>query len=197
MRSKGIESYKALVAQRREQLRIQFPKLLPRDESFVWEIGCGHGHFLTAYAAAHPQEPCIGIDISPERVARAERKQVRAGLRNLHFILADADDFLAALPRGRRASAIFMLFPDPWPKRRHHKNRLVKPEFLAAAAAAAEKGAPLYFRTDYEPYFAEARLLVGGAPAWRLLPQTLLPLEEPTVFQRRAPRHFTLVAARR
>jgi tRNA (guanine-N7-)-methyltransferase len=90
-----------------------------------------------------------------------------------------------------------MLFPDPWPKRRHHKNRLVKPEFLAAAAAAAEKGAPLYFRTDYEPYFAEARLLVGGAPAWRLLPQTLLPLEEPTVFQRRAPRHFTLVAARR
>ena len=196
MRSKGIDNYNALVAQRREQLRIQIPRLLPENGPFVWEIGCGHGHFLTAYAAAHPTEQCIGIDISPERIARAERKQVRAGLRNLHFILADAEDFLASLPLGRRIGTMFILFPDPWPKRRHHKNRLIKPEFLAAAAAASEKGAPLYFRTDYEPYFAEARLAVGADPAWRLLPPAPLPLEEPTVFQKRAPRHFTLVAER-
>jgi len=197
LRSKGIESYNALVAHRREQLGAWFGKHVPDDGPFVWEIGCGHGHFLTAYASAHPAELCIGIDIAPERVARAERKKTRARLGNLHFILADADDFLAALPRGRRVSAIFILFPDPWPKRRHHKNRLMKPEFLAAAAAACEKGAPLYFRTDYEPYFAEAKLVVGADPSWRLLPAAPLPLEEPTVFQRRAPRHFTLVAARR
>jgi tRNA (guanine-N7-)-methyltransferase len=197
LRSKGIETYNALIADRREQLGVRFKKVLPGEGSFVWEIGSGHGHFLTAYAAAHPGEICIGIDIAPERVARAERKQVRARLGNLHFLLADADDFLAALPRGRLASAIIILFPDPWPKRRHHKNRLMKPEFLAAAAAASEKGARLYFRTDYEPYFAEARLVVGAAPAWKLLPAAPLPLEEPTVFQKRAPRHFTLVAARR
>jgi tRNA (guanine-N7-)-methyltransferase len=197
LRSKGIETYKALIADRREQLRILFQKVLPDEGRFVWEIGSGHGHFLTAYATAHPSDRCIGIDIAPERVARAERKQARAHLGNLHFILADADDFLAALPRGRRASAIFILFPDPWPKRRHHKNRLMKPEFLAAAAAAADKGAHLYFRTDYEPYFAEARLVVGADPSWRLLPTAPLPIEEPTVFQKRAPRHFTLVAARR
>lgn len=197
MRSKGIDGYNTLVAQRREQLRIQIPKLLPGGGPFVWEVGCGHGHFLTAYAAAHPAEQCVGIDISIERIERAIRKQVRARLKNLHFILADAQDFLAALPRGCRVGAIFILFPDPWPKRRHHKNRLIKPEFLAAAAAASDNGAPLYFRTDYEPYFAEAKLILGADPSWTLLPQALLPIEEPTVFQRRAPRHFTLVAARR
>jgi tRNA (guanine-N7-)-methyltransferase len=197
LRSKGIEAYNALVAHRREQLGVELPYMLPKEGPFVWEIGCGHGHFLTAYAAAHPSEPCIGIDIAPERIASALRKQERSGLRNLHFVLADADDFLASLPRGRTVGAIFILFPDPWPKRRHHKNRLIKREFLNAVAAAAVEGALLYFRTDYEPYFREAATVLGENPAWALSKETLLPLEEPTVFQKRAPRHFTLVAARR
>lgn len=197
MRSKGIVGYNALVAHRREQLGIQFPQILPVGARFVWEIGCGHGHFLTAYAAAHPSELCIGIDIAPERIARAVRKQQRAGLKNLHFILAAASDFLASLPARARVSALFILFPDPWPKRRHHKNRLIKPEFLDAAAAAAEKGAGLYFRTDYEPYFREADGIVRAHPAWRVSDALVLPFEEPTVFQKRAPRHFTLVATRR
>jgi tRNA (guanine-N7-)-methyltransferase len=197
LRSKGIEAYNALVAHRRDQLGIQLPRILSQNGPFVWEIGCGHGHFLTAYAAAHPSEQCVGIDIAPERIARAVRKQERSRLKNLHFLLASADDFLASIPPGRTVGAIFILFPDPWPKRRHHKNRLMKREFLDAVAAAAERGAPLYFRTDHEPYFREAAAILGENPAWSPSKETLLPLEEPTVFQKRAPRHFTLVAARR
>jgi tRNA (guanine-N7-)-methyltransferase len=160
-------------------------------------VGSGHGHFLTAYAAAHPRSTCVGIDISAERVARAVRKQRRAGLGNLHFVLADAGDFLSALPDGSGISEIFILFPDPWPKRRHHKNRLMTVGFLAGAAAAAGKGARLFFRTDHEPYFREAEALLHGHADWEPSPESLLPFEEPTVFEKRAPRHFTLVATRR
>lgn len=197
MRPSKPESYEALVARRRDELRAELPRLLPSVEPFVWEIGSGHGHFLTAFAAAHPRVQCIGIDISLDRVTRAKRKKERAGLGNLHFILADASDFLAALPAGARIGAAFMLYPDPWPKRRHHKNRLLKPEFLSALAAVAESGAPVYLRTDHEPYFREAEATIEAHAAWARSPGTLLPFEEPTVFQKRAPRHFTLVATRR
>ncbi len=189
-------SYQALVARRREELRVKIPQFLAPGDSFVWEVGSGHGHFLTAYAAAHPLTTCIGIDISAERVGRSVRKQQRSHLKNLHFILAGADDFLASMPPDSRISALYILFPDPWPKRRHHKNRLIQPAFLSAAAAAAIEGAPLYFRTDHEPYFRDAEAIIRGHRAWECSGDTQLPFEEPTVFQKRAPRHFTLVATR-
>jgi tRNA (guanine-N7-)-methyltransferase len=98
-------------------LHEQLARLLP-DRAFVWELGCGHGHFLTAYAAAHPDQLCLGVDLSGERVARAQRKQHRAQLENLYFLRADARLFLEALPPTAKCSAIYVLFPDPWPKLR-------------------------------------------------------------------------------
>jgi tRNA (guanine-N7-)-methyltransferase len=185
-----------LLAQRRDHLRRDLLEVIGSSLRFVWEVGSGHGHFLSAYAAAHPDQLCIGVDISSDRVARAKRKRDRAGLGNLHFILADADDFLTAMPERALFSCIFLLFPDPWPKRRHHKNRVLKPEFLAAAAARAEKGACLYFRTDHEEYFQEAIDTVRAHADWKESAGAALPFEEPTVFQKRAERHFTLVAKR-
>jgi tRNA (guanine-N7-)-methyltransferase len=164
---------------------------------FTWEVGSGHGHFLTAYSKAHPDQICIGIDIMSERVGRANRKRERARLANLHFIRADAEDFLAVLPEGSRFNSIFVLFPDPWPKRRHHKNRVVNPGFLSGVASRCAKGAFLYFRTDHEPYFLDVSAMVRDHGDWREHDEKALPLEEPTVFQKRAQGHFTLVAKRR
>jgi tRNA (guanine-N7-)-methyltransferase len=184
------------VAERRKRLTDLLPEIIPSSSPFVWEVGCGHGHFLAAYAAAHPQEICIGIDISADRIARANRKRERAKIKNLHFVLADADDFLAVMPKSSRFSAIYILFPDPWPKRRHHKNRVLKPAFLAAAAGASPKGTPLYFRTDHEGYFLEGKTVFRSSRDWFASEETLLPFEEATVFQKRAARHFTLVGRR-
>ncbi|HSY54809.1 MAG TPA: SAM-dependent methyltransferase, partial [Opitutaceae bacterium] len=64
----------ALIAQRRADLRAALGRVLPPAARFLCEIGSGHGHFLTAYAAAHPGELCIGIDLIGERIARATRK---------------------------------------------------------------------------------------------------------------------------
>lgn len=184
-------------AARRAELNEQLQRILPPDSRLVWEVGCGHGHFLAAYATAHPKDLCVGVDISSDRIARAGRKRERGRLANLHFILADAIDFLAALPKGSRIPQTFILFPDPWPKRRHHKNRILAPAFLGALATFAPRGACLHFRTDHEPYFREAEAVVGQHAAWARLDAGVLPFEEPTVFQKRAQKQFTLAAERR
>ena len=197
MRTLGLAARTSLISGRREALRRKLEGIVEPAARFVWEVGSGHGHFLTAYATAHPDEPCIGIDIASERIARAERKRERAQLKNLHFLQADAQDFLAAIPEQARIATIFILFPDPWPKRRHHKNRLIKAGFLDAAAAKSAKGAGLYFRTDHGPYFIEATATIRAHPEWVVQDSEILPFEEPTVFQKRANRYFTLVATRR
>jgi tRNA (guanine-N7-)-methyltransferase len=189
--------YRAMVERRRDTLQEVFREILPAGSPFVWEVGSGHGHFLAAYAAAHPEALCIGIDIASDRVARAQRKQVRAGLKNLHFLLADSEDFLAAVPSRARMESIFILFPDPWPKRRHHKNRVMKSAFLDRVAELTAKEARLYFRTDHGPYFEEAAAVVGAHPKWAREDSGELPFEEATVFEKRASAHFTLVARRR
>lgn len=196
MRHNRLLERLALVGDRRGALRHLLGEVMPPGSRFVWEIGSGHGHFLAAYAKTHPDRLCIGIDIASDRIARAEQKRERAGLANLHFIRADAEDFLASMPGDARFESIFILFPDPWPKRRHHKNRVVKPDFLSAAAARSELGAGLFFRTDHEPYFMEVAAMLSAHPDWAKAASPAWPFEEATVFQKRAKGHFSLEAVR-
>jgi tRNA (guanine-N7-)-methyltransferase len=184
------------LSERRDELRRTLTELIPPKAHFVWEVGSGHGHFLTAYATAYPKETCIGIDITSDRVVRADRKRNRGRLGNLTFVRADAEDFIAAMPESARFTSVFILFPDPWPKRRHHKNRVVKSEFLAHVAGRAQSGAKLFFRTDHEPYFREVISLLRGHPDWSPSETQDWPFDEATVFQKRAERHFSLVATR-
>ena len=190
-------AYLARMAERRESLRAEVARLLPPRGHFVWEIGCGHGHFLTAYAGTHPEEHCIGIDINLDRVRRATKKRDRAGLHRLHFVRAEARLFLEVLPPAAGFSAIYMLFPDPWPKKRHHKYRLLQAEFLHDIAQRAGQGTPLFFRTDHAPYFTEAEMLLRQHPDWRSVGDQPWPFELATVFQQKAPSFQSLVAVRR
>ncbi len=164
------------------------------DAGIVFEIGCGNGHFLTAYATAHPDEFCVGVDLRRERIAKAARKRDRARLDNLQFFRCEATDFLRELPAGSRLRDIYMLFPDPWPKKRHHKNRLLKAPLLDQLALRAGPGTRLFFRTDFRPYFDEARDTIAGHRMWRLLPAGPFAFEHPTGFQARAPIYHSLAA---
>lgn len=179
--------------ERARELRAQLDAILPASGEVVGEIGCGHGHFLTAYAQAHPERVCIGLDIVSERIARANKKRERARLANLHFLRADARLFLEVLPPGARLTALYILFPDPWPKLRHHKHRIVQPALLEAVAGRMGEGGRLFFRTDYEPYFGEAHERIASHPRWELVEEGW-PFEYETVFQSRAERYFSLVA---
>jgi len=160
------------------------------------EIGCGHGHYLTAYAAAHPDSFCIGIDLLKDRIARAGRKRDRAKLTNLLVLEAEAREFLDALPSSAVLADVFILFSDPWPKRRHHKNRILQPDFLSALAAKAWPDARLCFRTDYAPYFAAAQATVTAHSDWKLEASDPWPFELETVFQSRAASYQSFVTRR-
>ncbi|MEO7413272.1 MAG: tRNA (guanosine(46)-N7)-methyltransferase TrmB [Opitutaceae bacterium] len=188
--------YDSRVEARIEALRARVQAVMPLSGRFVWEVGCGHGHFLTAFAANHPDLTCLGIDIVSDRIERARRKARRAKLPNLHFLIAEAGEFLEALPLTAKFSSVYILFPDPWPKRRHHKNRLMQSPFLNAAAEKGEPGAPLYFRTDFAPYFTQAKTAVQATHDWQLVDETW-PFETDTVFQARASTYFSLVARKR
>ena len=185
--------YFDLVKSRRLALAEWISKELIDTKEIVWEVGCGHGHFLTAYAAAHPNALCIGLDIEKDRITRADKKKNRAKLTNLHFLRADALDFIAALPEQIKFSSVYVLFPDPWPKRRHHKNRIMQPEFIEVVSKKVMLSGRMYFRTDHNPYFdsvyknvtMEKQLNITNDP-W--------PFDKETVFQARSKGHNSLNA---
>jgi tRNA (guanine-N7-)-methyltransferase len=195
VRLPGTASFLERLEQRRTALRSQLGHIFPLHATFVWELGCGHGHFLTAYAHAFPNKLCVGIDLMGGRIARALRKRDRAKLPNLFFVHAEARLFLEVLPAAVQFSELHVLFPDPWPKSRHHKHRIIQPDFLSAAAGKAAAHGRLYFRTDFRPYFADAQDAVRDHPQWTLTNDPW-PFEFSTVFQSRAPEYQSLVARR-
>jgi tRNA (guanine-N7-)-methyltransferase len=89
-----------------------------------------------------------------------------------------------------------VLFPDPWPKKRHHKNRLLQPDFFETVAAHSPAGTRLYFRTDYAEYFESVINFLPSVNTWLSVPGAEWPLEHETVFQARADGYQSLVAVR-
>jgi len=192
-----LEIAQAIAASRIADLRASLAPLLQTRLPLTLEIGCGHGHYLTGYAEAHPERFCIGIDLIGDRLDRSKRKSDRAGLKNIAWLHADVRLFLEALPLETRLAEIFLLFSDPWPKRRHWKNRVLQPEFLTTLAARAGEGARFCFRTDHEDYFSQAQAFTAEHADWRLVPEEPWPFELATVFQKRADSHQSFIARRR
>ena len=186
--------FASMAAARLQELAETTRNLFLGMETCVVEIGCGHGHLLTAYAAAHPKKTCIGIDIIADRITRANRKKNRARLANVHFINTSAEDFFAIFPSQIYVSELFIFFPDPWPKRRHHKNRLMQAEFLSKLSRWVTPSSRLYFRTDDLAYFTATEAIVSAHPAWAIHSSPWA-FEFTTVFQARASSHYSLVAA--
>jgi len=184
------------VSQRRAFLRAELAGILSPPASIVLEIGCGHGHFLARYAHEFPEKVCVGVDLRGERITRAQRKAARAKLPHCHFVRAEARELIEALPEGIMFSEIWVLFPDPWPKKRHHKNRILQAEFFDFLASRAAAGTRLYFRTDHAEYFRFVASLVPALNTWQPDPAAPWPMEHETVFQARAPSYQSLVAVR-
>ena len=192
-----IEVAQALHQRRISALREALNTVDLNHDALTLEIGCGHGHYMAAYAAAHPDEHCLAIDIIQERLEKASRKTQRAGLKNVTWLNAAAEDLLEALtPATRFTRNILVLFPDPWPKRRHWKNRLIQPAFLDQLAQRCAAGTRLCFRTDHAAYFASAAPIIASHSKWRINPAIPWPFEQSTVFEAKAPSFQSLVAER-
>jgi len=119
------------------------------------ELGCGDASFLVEWAQRHPERNFIGVERLLGRISKLDRKGRRAGLKNVRGVRIESSYFLQYLLAPHSASAIHIYFPDPWPKKRHHKNRLIGPGFPAMAAAALMPGGNVFLRTDDAPYFSQ------------------------------------------
>ncbi len=164
------------------------------EDGVTLELGCGHGHWLTAYAEQRPRQLCVGADLITKRVERANRKKEKRNLPRLRFLKAEAMELIKGMTPEVTLDETILLFPDPWPKKRHHKRRLVNDEFLDALAERTVVGGRLYFRTDHEEYFTWALEKVSKHALWRLLPEEPWPLEHETYFQNILPKHQSFSA---
>jgi len=149
------------------QLQIELPEagrldpaaLFPHRPARIWlEIGFGGGEHLAAQAAAHPEVGLIGCEPYISGVARLLSLIQAQNLTNVRLFTDDARLLMAALPDGC-LERIFVLFPDPWPKTRHHKRRIVNPQTAAEFARLLVPGGELRLATDDMSY-ARAMLLV-------------------------------------
>lgn len=117
------------------------------------EVGCGKGQFLTARAAANPDCEFLGIERMLERVRLFAGKCRRGKIANAHVLRLEALYTFHYLLPAHRARRVYVFFPDPWPKRKHHSHRLFGPLFLNALWKRLETGGKLEFATDHEEYF--------------------------------------------
>jgi len=134
----------------------------------LWlEIGFGAGEHLAWQAESHPEVGLIGAEVFVQGVARLLRRIAEAGLANVRLYRGDAMALVAALPPAALAR-VFILFPDPWPKTRHHKRRIVQRETIDLLAAAMRPGAELRLATDDADYAAWIleRLIAHPAFDW-------------------------------
>ncbi len=144
------------------------PRALAPNAAEVWlEIGFGGGEHLAAQAARRPDVLLLGAEPFVNGVASVLRHIDELGLENVRLRAGDGRDLMAALPMAS-VDRLFLLFPDPWPKTRHHKRRLVGPEFIEEAARILKGGGRLRFATDWADYanWTLERFLRSGAFDW-------------------------------
>jgi tRNA (guanine-N7-)-methyltransferase len=122
------------------------------------DLGCGDGSFLQALAAEHPDHNFLGIERLLRRVRKSDRKS--ATLPNVRIIRSETIFFLKHVLPPASVDCFYLLFPDPWPKRRHHRRRLVSLEFLDAIWSSLTDDGLFYAATDHDDYFAAIRKLL-------------------------------------
>lgn len=126
-----------------------------RAAPLVVEIGSGMGESTAATAAAAPEFDHLAVEVYKPGLAQLLLRIETAGISNLRLLRGDAVMLLQDHLSPRTLRGIRVLFPDPWPKRKHHKRRLVGPEFVALAASRLEPGATLHLATDWADYAAQ------------------------------------------
>ena len=149
--------------------RLDPATLFPKPQPFEVELGSGDGSFLVDYARLHPERNFLGVERLLGRLRKLDRKGRRAGLANLVGLRIESAYCVEYLLPPSSATAFHIYFPDPWPKRKHRKNRLVNEHFTAIADRALVPGGVVYLRTDDEDYFSQMVTVFAANPAYRLV----------------------------
>ena len=154
--------------------RIDLAKIFPKAQPLQLELGSGDGSFLSRYAQAHPEHNFIGVERLLGRLRKINKKGLRAGLTNLRLVRIEAAYLLEFLLPKKSVVALHVYFPDPWPKRKHRKNRLINENFTVLTKEILQPGGTVFLRTDDADYFEQMTRVFDGNSAFQ---KTETPLE--------------------
>lgn len=138
-----------------------------RQAPCVLEIGFGNGDALVAMAAESPGMNFLGAEVHAPGVGHCLLAIERLGLANVRLVMQDAVEVLRERLPERSLAGVHLYFPDPWHKKRHHKRRLVQPEFVALLSARIAPGGYFHVATDWPDYATHIQAVMAAAPAFR------------------------------
>ena len=143
--------------------RLDLPRVFGRSAPVVLEIGCGDGEATAALAAADPRRDVLAVDVHTPGLGALLRRAEAAGLTNVRVADGDALVVLRDMLAPASLDEVRVLFPDPWPKPRHHKRRLVTPAFADLVASRLAPGGRLHVATDWAHYARQVLDVVASA----------------------------------
>ncbi|MBL0690757.1 MAG: tRNA (guanosine(46)-N7)-methyltransferase TrmB [SAR324 cluster bacterium] len=130
--------------------------IFDNSNPLILDIGCGAGNFLSQIAELNKKFNFIGIDLNYKRLFKGARKVMRKKLDNVKLLRSKAE-YIEEYFAENSLSGVFINFPDPWPKNKHRKNRLLSKEFSLKLYRLLHKSGFIYFKTDYLPYYKEVK----------------------------------------
>ena len=160
-----------------KQEQINIPSIFPNSDKVIMEIGFGMGEATAIIAKNHPNNGYIAVDVHPPGIGKLLARIVENDLTNLKVIEEDVHVVLQHMIADESLDGIHLFFPDPWPKKKHNKRRIVNEGFLGLIHPKIKKGGFIHIATDWVPYavsiqevFAGSTLFTGGViekPEWR------------------------------
>lgn len=144
--------------------RVDWARVFGREARLCVEIGSGTGHAITALAEAMPDANLVAFEVFAPAVASTLGRLARHGVTNVRVVLADGAQALATVFASASISELWTFFPDPWHKARHHKRRLVSPEFAEVVASRLTADGAWRLATDWADYAEAMREVLDAAP---------------------------------
>jgi tRNA (guanine-N7-)-methyltransferase len=146
--------------------RFDLEKIFGRKARLHVDLGCGDGSFLCALAQRLPDKNFLGIERLSGRVQSSARKA--ASLDNVRLLQVESSYAVRYLLPAGSVEIFYLLFPDPWPKRRHHRRRIVTPDFLNSVHGALEQNGVIYIATDHLDYFRKIKETAESIPGFAI-----------------------------
>lgn len=140
--------------------------LFGNDQPVIVDVGFGNGDSTWQMARDHPQENYLGIEVHRPGVGHLLLKLEEHALRNVRIAGADAAEFFSSRLGDSSLAGVRIYFPDPWPKKRHHKRRLVQPAFVGQVANRLSAGGVLHLATDWTPYAEHMLEVLAASPTF-------------------------------
>jgi len=135
--------------------RLKLAELFTTQQPLEVELGCGDATLTVAYAALHPERNFLGVERLMGRIVKLDKKGRRLGLTNLRGIRIESAYLLEWLLPANSVSALHVYFPDPWPKKKHRRHRLINERFPTLAHQALQPSGKVFLRTDDADYFQQ------------------------------------------